>query len=124
MGCINKDDTSSDSEDDSFSFDPYEKILGVWMSQGDEDGRTYVIVYEFFSNSSYFTGVFDMNTSSYMYSLWGMYDLDNETIFFYGASGTNITSSLDYAFSTDYKKIVLYFSDEQFLIFSKAELDW
>jgi len=123
MGCINKDDTSSDSEDDSFSFDPYEKILGVWMSQGDEDGRTYVIVYEFFSNSSYFTGVFDMNTSSYMYSLWGMYDLDNETIFFYGASGTNITSSLDYAFSTDYKKIVLYFSDEQFLIFSKAELD-
>ena len=123
MGCVNKDDTSSDSEDDSFSFDPYEKILGVWMSQGDEDGRTYVIVYEFFSNSSYFTGVFDMNTSSYMYSLWGMYDLDNETIFFYGASGTNITSSLDYAFSTDYKKIVLYFSDEQFLIFSKAELD-
>ena len=123
MGCVNKDDTSSDSEDDSLSFDPYEKILGVWMSQGDEDGRTYVIVYEFFSNSSYFTGVFDMNTSSYMYSLWGMYDLDNETIFFYGASGTNITSSLDYAFSTDYKKIVLYFSDEQFLIFSKAELD-
>ena len=94
------------------------------MSQGDKDGSIYVLFYQFFSNESYFTGIYDMNTSSYTYTHWGIYDLDNETISFYATSGTDVTSRLDYSFSTDFEKMVLYFDDEQYLIFTKAETEW
>ena len=121
VGCVDNSDTTDSQKDSPSSFDPYEKIVGVWMSQGSNDNKTFAIIYDFFSNLSFFTGLFDVNTSSYVSSQWGMYELDNETVFFYGADGNNITSSLNYSFSTDFNTLVLFFDDDKYLTLSKIE---
>ena len=99
--------------DDSSTKNNQEKILGTWYKEKTFGNNTYNIIYEFFSNSSFFSGVWDSNSSSYATYIRGSYELKNDNIFF-NTTGENPSNSiLKYSISEDGNSFTLFYEDEE-----------
>lgn len=118
VGCF--DNSSNTKIDDSNSINPYEKIFGLWFEQDNQNNKTYLIVYDFLSNLSYFSGIYNINSSEYVYKQWGIYEMNNKTLFFNETGSSKISTLCNYSFSEDFKNLVLYFNDNQYFILTKA----
>jgi len=82
-------------------------------NNNDEVGNyTYKIVYEFFSNSSFFSGPWDTTSESYNTSLWGTYSISNERLYLNVGGVFPSTSIHKYSFTDDGKSLILYYEDE------------
>ena len=118
-GCVENDEPK-ETKDDISTKSNQEKILGMWSNAGKLVNVTYAIVYEFFSNSSFFTGFWDANSSSYDSSVWGNYELDDEKIFFNITGGNPPNSVLKYLFSEDSNNLTLFYgSEEEPIVFTR-----
>ena len=111
-GCV-ENDQPKDTNDDISTKSNQEKILGLWSNAGKFDNETIAIVYEFFSNSSFFTGFFDANSSLYNGMVWGSYELDDEKIFFNIPGGNPPNPVLKYLFSEDSNNLTLFYGSEE-----------
>jgi hypothetical protein len=72
---------------------------------------TYKIVYEFFSNSSFFSGPWDTTSESYNMSLWGTYSISNERLYLNVGGVFPSNSVHKYSFTDDGKSLILYYED-------------
>ena len=118
-GCVENDEPK-ETKDDISTKSNQEKILGMWSNAGKLGNVTYAIVYEFFSDSSFFTGFWDANSSSYDSSVWGNYELDDEKIFFNITGGNPSNSVLKYLFSEDSNNLTLFYeSEEKPIVFTR-----
>jgi hypothetical protein len=111
-GCVENDEPK-EIKDDISTKSNQEKILGMWSNAGELGNVAYAIVYGFFSNSSFFTGLWDSNSSSYDGSVWGNYELDDEKIFFNITGGNPSNSVLKYLFSEDSNNLTLFYESEE-----------
>jgi len=111
-GCVENDEPK-EIKDDISTKNNQEKILGLWSNAGKFDNETIAIVYEFFSNSSFFTGFFDSNSSLYNGIVWGSYELDDEKIFFNIPGGDPPNPVLKYLFSEDSNNLILFYGSEE-----------
>lgn len=97
-----------------------EKILGSWSNTGKIENVTVKIIYNFYSNSSYFTGAIIENTSDYLYNIWGIYELNIDTIFFNSTYANVSNTALKYGFSEDYYKLIIYYDGYQnYIIYTR-----
>ncbi len=118
-GCVENDEPK-ETKDDISTISNQEKILGIWSNAGGLGNVTYAIVYEFFSNSSFFTGLWNSNSSSYDGSIWGNYELDDEKIFFNITKGNSLNSVLKYLFSEDSNNLTLFYEiEEKSIVFTR-----
>lgn len=97
----NSDDTNNESYD----------LTGTWSMIDTIESTSFKIVYSFYDNSSFFTGVQNITTNQYELSLWGNYSVSNSRITM-TVPNQNSTSSLKYEFGEDGNKILLYYEDE------------
>jgi len=88
-----------------------ESIIGTWTVQEDSEESTYMVLYSFYSNSSFFTGVFNLTSLQYDTSLWGTYSL-TETRITLEVTEYDSTSNLKYSLSEDNNTLLLYYQDE------------
>lgn len=103
-GCIEKTDSSEKNNENS-------SILGTWTAQEDTENSTYKVLYIFYSNSSFFTGVLNLTSQRYDIGLWGEYSY-NDTRLTFVVSEDNSTSDLKYSLSDDTNTLLLYYEDE------------
>jgi len=112
VGCIESDQENT--------IPRYKKeIVGMWYNQGTMENDTYAIVYEFFSNMSFYSALIDFNNSVAINAIRGTYDIDNDTIYF---SDTNmpVSPEITYVFEDDYLNLLMYFPDnEKPIVFAK-----
>jgi len=108
-GCL-EDSNSNDDETSNLKFE--EAILGTWTKIEIVGNYTYTIVYRFFSNSSFFSGLWDTSSESYNMSLWGTYSISNEKLYL-NVGGVSPSNSVNkYSFTDDGKSLILYYEDE------------
>ena len=108
-GCL-ENSNSDDDETSNIEFE--EKILGTWTKIEIVGNYTYTIVYRFFSNSSFFSGLWDVSSGSYNMSLWGTYSISNERLYL-NVGGVSPSNSVNkYSFTDDGKSLILYYEDE------------
>ena len=86
-------------------------ILGTWSVQDSTGNNSYKVLYSFYSNSSFFTGVLNLTSQRYDISLWGEYSY-NDTRLTFIVSEYNSTSDLKYSLSDDTNTLLLYYEDE------------
>jgi hypothetical protein len=87
------------------------QLLGTWSMSEDIENSPYKIVYTFYSNSSFFTGVKNMSSNIFDLGLWGTYSLSDERIKFM-VEEQNSTSDLKYLISDDGKTLTLFYEDD------------
>ena len=63
----NEDETNEETIDQDYE----NMILGNWARNETFENFTYIIVYKFFSNQSFFSGLKDEGIESYNVSIWG-----------------------------------------------------
>jgi len=108
-GCL-ENLNNNDDETSNLKFE--ETILGTWTKIEIVGNYTYTYVYRFFSNSSFFSGPWDMSSESYNVSLWGTYSIDNERLYL-NVGGVSPSNSVNkYSFTDDGKSLILYYEDE------------
>ena len=108
-GCL-ENSNSHDNETSNLKFE--ETILGTWTKIEIVGNYTYTIVYRFFSNSSFFSGLWDMSSESYNMSLWGTYSISNERLYL-NVGGVSPSNSVHkYSFTDDGTSFILYYEDE------------
>lgn len=88
-------------------------IIGKWYKEIKFENITYKVIYKFFSNSSFFSGVWDSNSSSYSSSVNGIYELKNEKIILNVTGENPSVSTLKYSISEDNNNLILYYEDEE-----------
>lgn len=96
----------------------------MWTNQGNLNGTStsYAIVYDFFSNSSFFTGLYDFNSSSYLNNRWGIYEINNTTIFFNQTGEAKSNTSMTYYFSKDFNTLALRYGESgNYILFTRSE---
>ena len=103
-GCTETTDSNEKNTESS-------SILGTWSVQDDTGNNTYKVLYSFYSNSSFFTGVLNLTSLRYDISLWGEYSY-NDTRLTFIVSEYNSTSDLKYSLSDDTNTLLLYYEDE------------
>ncbi len=108
-GCL-ENSNSNDDETSNLKFE--ETILGTWTKIEIVGNYTYKIDYRFFSNSSFFSGLWDTSSESYNMSLWGTYSISNERLYL-NVGGVSPSNSVHkYSFTDDGKSLILYYEDE------------
>ena len=108
-GCL-ENSNSNDNETSNLKFE--ETILGTWTKIEIVGNYTYKIVYRFFSNSSFFSGLLDASSESYSMSLWGTYSINNERLYLNVSGVTPSNSVHKYSVTDDGKSLILYYEDE------------
>jgi len=95
-------------------------ILGNWARNETFENFTYIIVYKFFSNQSFFSGLKDEGSESYNVSIWGNYSIDSEEIHYsidseeiqFNVGGDTPSSSTHkYLISPEGDLLLLYYED-------------
>ena len=106
-GCTQAPEDSSvdSSNNEVFS------LVGNWSMIDDTYDTSFKIFYKFFDNSSFFTGVQNMSSMNFDSMLWGTYTLSDSRINM-SVDGYNSTSSLQYSFDDEGKKLLLYYEDD------------
>ena len=108
-GCL---ENSNNNDDETSNLEFEEKILGTWTKIEIVGNYTYKIVYRFFSNSSFFSGIWDASSESYNMSLWGIYNIRNERLYL-NVGGVSPSNSVHkYSFTDDGKSLIFYYEDE------------
>ena len=107
-GCL-ENSNSNDDKTSNLTFE--ETILGTWTKIEIAGNYTYKIVYRFFSNSSFFSGLLDANSDSNSMSLWGTYSISNERLYLNVGGATPSNSNLKYSFTNDGNSFILYYED-------------
>ena len=118
-GCLENSD-NNDDEISNLNFE--EAILGTWTKMEIVGNYTYKDVYEFFSNSSFFTSssVWDMESNNE--SFWGTYNITNEKLYLNVGEVSPSYSGLNYSFTDEGKSLILYYEDGvDFDILTKVE---
>lgn len=87
------------------------QLLGTWSMTEDLTNGSFKIVYTFYSNFSFFTGVQNLSSKIYDFSLWGSYSLSDSRIKL-SVIEQNSTSNLKYAISEDGNTLLLYYEDD------------
>jgi hypothetical protein len=106
-GCTEK--TGSNSEDDSIA---KMNILGTWSMTDDTYNTTsFKIIYSFYENNSFFTGVKNLTSNSFEIKLWGTYSLYDSRMIL-TVPEQNSTSDLKYSLSDKGDTLLLYYEDE------------
>jgi hypothetical protein len=106
-GCVEEN-----NEDETTNNQDYENmILGSWIKIETYENFTFIIVYEFFSNQSFFSGVKDEGVESYNVSVWGNYNIDSETIQFIAGGDASSSSTRNYLISPEGDLLLLYYED-------------
>lgn len=107
-GCLNNKKEQSSIE---------EMIIGEWYNeqtlynQETQETLTYTIVYEFFSNMSFFSGIWEPSVGGYTTILWGTYEINNSKIYFIGDDQNSDVSIHEYNISDDGNTLNLYYED-------------
>jgi hypothetical protein len=101
-GCLNDGEEQS-SED--------ERLYGLWYNEETIEDVTYRVVYEFFTNSSFFSGVWDSSFGDYTNSIWGTFKIKNEKLYF-NVKGQDPSESVHkYSISDNGNILNLYYED-------------
>jgi len=108
-GCV---ENSNNNDDETSNLKFEETILGTWTKIEIEGNYTYKIVYRFFSNSSFFSGLWDASSESYNMSLWGTYSISNERLYLNVEDVFPSNSVHKYSFTDDGKSFIFYYEDE------------
>ena len=104
-GCTGtKDDNSSEGSVNT-------ELLGTWSMIEEAENSSLKIIYTFYSNFSFFSGVQNMSSKLYDFSLWGSYSLSDSRINLI-VSEQNLTSNLKYTVSDDGNNLSLYYEDD------------
>ncbi len=101
-GCLNDGEEQS-SED--------ERLYGVWYNEETIEDVTYRFVYEFFTNSSFFSGVWDSSFGGYTISIWGTFKIKNENLYFNVKEQNPSESVHKYSISDNGNTLNLYYED-------------
>lgn len=97
---------------DDSSKDPVDtQLLGTWSMIENVNNSSFKIVYIFYSNFSFFTGVQNYSSKIYDFSLWGSYSLSDSRIKLIVLE-QNSTSNLKYSISDDGNTLLLYYEDD------------
>ena len=116
-GCI---DQPSDTNDDSTDV-VQGPIIGTWSNYESSENYTYQIVYSFYSNGSFFSGVREVTTGTYDVGLWGTFNVSDERVEM-TAGDPPSTASLKYSISADNTTLLLYYEDEiNFDVFTREQ---
>jgi len=112
-GCVEEKEENNEDETNEETIDQdYENmILGIWVRNETYDNFTYIMVYKFFSNQSFFSGVKDEGIESYNVSIWGNYSIDSEEIQFIVGGNTPSSSTHKYLISSEGDLLLLYYED-------------
>ena len=113
-GCLEekKDNIEDTNNDDNSNQNYQEMILGTWTKNETVENLTYKIVYKFFSNYSFFSGIIYENMESYNVSIWGTYNIDNESLYFSVNEDTSSEVANKYFIYEDGNIMLLYYEDE------------
>ncbi len=87
------------------------QLLGTWSMKEDVNNSSFKIVYIFYSNFSFFTGVQNASSKIYDFNLWGLYSLSNSRIKLI-VFEQNSTSNLKYSISDGGNTLTLYYEDD------------
>lgn len=116
-GCI---DQPSDTNDDSTDV-VQGPIIGTWSNYETSENHTYQIVYSFYSNGSFFSGVRDVATGIYDVGIWGTFTISDERVEMVAGDPPSI-ASLKYSISADNTTLLLYYEDEiNFDVFTREQ---
>ena len=112
-GCVEEKEENNEDETNEETIDQdYENmILGNWARNETFENFTYIIVYKFFSNQSFFSGLKDEGIESYNVSIWGNYSIDSEEIQFNVGGDTPSSSTHKYLISPEGDLLLLYYED-------------
>jgi len=108
-GCT--DSENSSSGDDNFQ----DGIVGEWFKVETVNNVNYKTVYEFLSNLSFFSGVWDSNSSSYTTFIRGTYEINEEHLYL-TTPGVNTKWDvvvMKYSISEDGNELKLYYGDSE-----------
>jgi hypothetical protein len=86
-------------------------IIGTWVNYETAENYTYKIVYRFYSNGSFFSGVQDETTGVYDVSLWGTFNISDDRIYMVAGEPPS-TADLKYSISADGRTLLLYYEDD------------
>lgn len=87
-----------------------ERLIGTWSMIDEVGNFSFRIFYDFNSNSSFFTGVQNMSSQMYDFSLWGTYSISDSQINL-TVQNPYSTSNLKYSISEDGKTLMLYYEN-------------
>ena len=112
-GCVEEKEENNEDETNEENIDQdYENmILGIWIMNETYNNFTYITVYKFFSNQSFFSGVKDEGNESYTNSIWGNYSINSEEIQFIVGGDTPSSSPQKYLISSEEGLLLLYYED-------------
>ena len=99
--------------DDSSTNNVQKEIVGKWFQEEIINEVTYRTVYEFYSNLSFFSGVWDSNSNSYTAYTNGTYEINEEYIYL-TTPGVNAKWDVlvfPYSISEDGNELKLYYGD-------------
>lgn len=102
IGCIQ--DTSSKTFE--------EKILGEWYREDITNDITYKFVYRFYSNNSFYSGVWREDTNNFISGIWGIYSISDDKLTFITTGQVESTSTHKISFNEDGNSFLLYLEDE------------
>jgi len=107
-GCLNQETNQKNME---------KLIFGEWyneqtfFNQETNNTITYTVVYEFFSNMSFFSGIWNSSAGAYTAVIRGTYELNNGKIYFMGEDRNSDVSVHEYHISADGNTLYLYYED-------------
>ena len=112
-GCVEEKEENNEDETNEETIDQdYENmILGNWVRNETFENFTYIIVYKFFSNQSFFSGLKDEGIGSYNVSIWGNYSINSEEIQFNVVGDTPSSSTHKYLIAPEGDLLLLYYED-------------
>ena len=113
-GCLEekKDNIEDITNEDNSNQNYQEMILGTWNKIETVENITYKTVYKFFSNYSFFSGIIYENMETYNVSIWGTYNIDNESLYFSVNEDTSSEVANKYFIYEDGNIMLLYYEDE------------
>jgi len=86
-------------------------LIGTWSMIEDMGDTSFRIFYEFHNNDSFFTGVQNMSSLQYDFTLWGRYSKTDSRINLTVVEPYS-TTNLKYSISEDGKTLLLYYEDD------------
>ena len=106
-GCL-ENPNKNDDVNSNLKFE--EIILGNWTKIEQVGNYTYKIVYKFFSNLSFFSGIWESNSETYDMSLWGIYSINDEKLYLNVEEMYPSNSVHKYYFSDKGESLIFYYS--------------
>jgi hypothetical protein len=88
-------------------------IIGNWYKEESYDDITYFVVYEFYSNLSFYSGIWDSSSHTVSSYVWGNFEIQDDRIYL-NVTGENESSSLlKFSISEDGNSLTLFYEDEE-----------